>query len=138
MPRAEAIVGIQTVTTYSSEGRISAVDPSARTVTIAFPNGVTRTHSVSAAVANFNATRIGDVVAVGFEDKLTFVLSGPNTVTPRNRDTTVADAGALGRQVAGIGAGQSIANWWVVGVDPAASTMSLVSPQGGAVQTFKV
>jgi len=138
LAQGQAIVGIQTVTTYSSEGRISAVDPNARTVTITFPNGATRTHNVSPSVVNFSATRIGDVVSVGFEDRLTFVLSGPNTKTPRDRDATIAAAGSVGQSVAGVGATQSIANWWVVGVDPAASTLSLVNPQGGAVQVFKV
>ena len=75
--QGQPIVGIQTVTTYSSDGRITAVDPTARTVTVTFSNGATRTHTVSPAVASFSATRIGDTVSLGFEDKLTFVLSGP-------------------------------------------------------------
>src|SRR5579864_521107 len=74
--QGQPIVGIQTVTTYSSDGRISAVDPSARTVTVTFPDGATRTHTVSPAVANFSATRVGDAVSVDLEDHLTFVLSG--------------------------------------------------------------
>jgi hypothetical protein len=52
------IVGIQTVTTYSSDGRITAVDPNARTVTVTFPNGATRTHNASPAVANFSDFRV--------------------------------------------------------------------------------
>jgi hypothetical protein len=95
--QGQAIVGIQTVTTYSSEGRISSVDPNARTVTIIFPDGATRTHNVSPAVANFGSTRIGDTVSVGFEDKLTFVLSGPGTKTPRDRDTTLTAATSAAR-----------------------------------------
>jgi hypothetical protein len=136
--QGQPIVGIQTVTTYYSDGRISAVDPAARTVTVTFPNGATRTHTVSPAVANFSATRIGDTVSVGFEDKLTFVLSGPNTRTPRDRDMSVAAAASAGQRVTGVGASQSVANWWVVGVDPNAGTLTLVDPDSGPVRTFKV
>ena len=138
LAQGQPIVGIQTVTTYFSDGRISAVDPNARTVTVAFPNGATRTHNVSPAVANFSAARIGDTVSVGFEDKLTFVLSGPRTRTPRERDMSVAAAAAAGQRVTGVGASQSIANWWVVGVDPNAGTLTLVDPDSGPVRTFKV
>jgi len=136
--QGQPIVGIQTVTAYFSDVRISAVDPNARTVTIAFPDGATRTHNVSPAVATFSATRIGDAVSVGFEDRLTFVLSGPNTATPRDRNAAVAGARAAGSTVVGAGAAQTVANWWVVGVDPGASTLTLVNPNGGPVRTFKV
>ena len=35
----QATVGIQTVTTYSADARITAVDLAARTVSLAFTNG---------------------------------------------------------------------------------------------------
>ncbi|CAN5713453.1 hypothetical protein BH11PSE3_BH11PSE3_26290 [soil metagenome] len=137
--QGQPIVGMQTVTTYSSEGRITAVDTKARTVTITFPNGATRTHDVSPTVANFSATRMNDSVAVGFEDKLTFVLSGPNTAVPRTRDdSAVAVTSTGGQNVTGIGAAQSIDTWWVVAVDPARGALSLVNPGGGAVRTYLV
>lgn len=134
----QAIVGIQTVTTYSADARITAVDPNARTVTVTFPDGATRTHSVSPAVANFSATRIGDMVSIGFEDRLTFVLSGPNTATPRPRDVSVAAGASMGQSAGGVAASKTIANWWVVGVDPAAGKISLVNPGGGPVRTYNV
>src|ERR1700744_6610619 len=64
----QAIVGLQTVTTYSSDVRITAVDANARTLTVTYPDGATRTHTVSPSVANFGATRIGDTVSVTLED----------------------------------------------------------------------
>jgi hypothetical protein len=138
MAQGQPIVGIQTVITYSSEGRIAAVDPSARKVTVSFPNGATRTHDVSPAVANFSATRIGDAVSVGFEDRLTFVLSGPNTPTPRNSDRGGAAAVSEGRSVTGVGAANTVENWVVVGVDPNAGTLTLVDPNSGPVRTYIV
>ena len=135
----QATVGIQTVTTYSADARITAVDPAARTVSLAFTNGATATRTVSQAVADFGARKVGDMVSVGFEDRLTFVLSGPNVATPRERDTGVtAAASATGMGAAGVSASEAIANWWVVGVDPAANTISLINPAGGAVRTYNV
>jgi hypothetical protein len=99
--QGQPVVGIQTVTTYYSDGRITAVDPTARTVTVTFPNGATRTHNVSPAVANFSATRIGDTVTVGFEDRLTFVLSGSNSSLPRESNDVAAGAITRGQRVTG-------------------------------------
>jgi hypothetical protein len=134
----QATVGISTVTTYSADARITAVDPSTRTVSLAFTNGATATRTVSPAVADFSARRVGDMVSVGFEDKLTFVLSGPNVATPRDRDTSVTAAASTGQSAAGVSASEAIANWWVVGVNPAAGTISLVNPAGGEVRTYNV
>jgi hypothetical protein len=134
----QAIVGIQTVTTYSADARITAVDPSARTVTVTYPDGAVRTHSVSPAVANFGATRIGDTVTIAFEDRLTFVLSGRNTPTPSNRDVSAIAATASGQNVTGVSASQAVGTWWVVGVDPAANSITLVNPNSGPVRTYSV
>lgn len=136
--QGQPVVGIQTITSYYSDGRITAVDPTARTVTVTFPNGATRTHNVSPTVANFSATRIGDTVTVGFEDRLTFVLSGSNSSMPRESNDVAAGAITRGQRVAGIGAAETIRNWWVVGVDPTAGTLTLVDPSSGPLRTFKV
>ena len=136
--QGQAIVGIQTVTTYSADARITAVDPNARTVSLAFANGATATRQVSPSVANFAQTKVGDMVSLAFEDRLTFVLSGPNTPTPRDRDSNVAIAARAGGSVGGASAGQAVANWWVTAVNPSAGTISLVPPGGGEVRTYNV
>ena len=129
--QGQPVVGISTVTTYSADARITAVDPAARTVSLAFTNGATAVRPVSPQVANFAQTKTGDMVSLAFEDRLTFVLSGPNTKTPGNRDTTVAVAAGTGTGVAGVAAGQAVATWWVTAVNPTAGTISLVNPAGG-------
>ena len=137
--QGQPIVGISTVTTYSADARITAVDANARTVSLAFTNGATAVRQVSPSVANFAQTKVGDNVSLAFEDRLTFVLSGPNTRTPRDRDTTVTVAtGGGGTGVAGASAGQAVANWWVTGVNPSAGTISLINPGGGEVRTYNV
>jgi hypothetical protein len=134
----QAIVGIQTVTTYNADVRITAVDPNARTVTVTYPDGAQRTVNVGPGVANFSATRVGDNVTINFEDRRTFVLSGRNTPVPKPRDTSLTAAAAIGQSLAGVSASKSITNWWVVSVDPAGNTITLVSPGGGPVRTFNV
>ena len=134
----QAIVGIQTATNYSVDVRITAVDQANRTVTVTYPDGSIRTHTVSPAAANFGATRIGDSVTINLEDRMTFVLSGRKTPTPPNRDVTVAAASSSGQALTGVAASQAIGTWWVVGVDPAANTITLVNPGSGPVRTYNV
>lgn len=134
----QAIVGLQTVTTYSADVRITAVDPAARTVTVTYPDGAVRTHNVSPAVANFGAARIGDMVSIAFEDRLSFVLSDRKTPTPPNRDVSVVGTASAGQNLTGVSASQAVGTWWVVGVNPAASTITLVNPGSGPVRTYNV
>ncbi len=138
LAQTKPIVGISTVTTYYADARITAVDPTARTVTFAYANGAVATRKVSPSLTNFNASKVGDMVSVGFEDRLTFVLSGPNAKTPRDRDMSVTAAASAGQSAAGVSDDQAVANWWVVGVDPAAGKISVVNPAGGPVRTYSV
>lgn len=68
----------------------------------------------------------------------TFVLSGPGVQTPAAGGTSAGIAVQAGQTVAGARASQSVANWVVVGVDPAANTIALVNPGGGEVRTYSV
>ena len=132
------IVGISTVTTYSVDGRITAIDPATRMVTLTLPSGATVNRKMSDAVQNAGVIKVGDDVFVGYEEKLSFVLSGPNARPPGDRDNSVV-VGASGPQAAaGAAANQMVANWWVVGVDASAGTLSLVNPAGGQVRTYNV
>lgn len=136
--QGQPIVGIESTTTYAVEGRIAAVDPAARTITLTSAAGESRTLTVNPTAANFANTRVGDNVSLIVEDKRTFVLSGPNTQTPSSNDTTVAAGVRMGQSTAGAVVSNSVNNWWVTAVNPAANTISLVNPNGGAVRTFSV
>jgi hypothetical protein len=136
---SQPIVGIATTATYSVDARITAVDAAARTVTLANTNGTTTVRKVSPSVANFAQARVGDMVSLGMEDKLTFVLSRPNAQVPSARDVSATVvAGGSGGGLAGATAQQSIGNWWVTGVDTQANTISVVAPGGGEVRTYNV
>lgn len=134
----QAVVGIQSTTHYSLDGRIAAVDANARTVTVTSADGASRMLSVSPMAANIASTKVGDNVVLGVEDTRSFVLSGRNTPTPAPGAVSAAGAVETSQGVAGARASNSIANWWVVSVDPAANTITLVNPGGGEVRTYNV
>ncbi len=133
--QGQPIVGISTVTTYSIDATITAIDPAKRTVTFTGPAGRSLTSTVSSGV-KMDTSKVGDRVSASFEDKLTFVLSGPNARTPRDRDVSVTAAASSDNRAAGVKAEQTVANWWVTGVNPSAGTISVVNPSGGEVQTY--
>jgi hypothetical protein len=134
----QATVGIQTTTRYSLEGRIAAVDTNARTITITSAEGTQRLLNVSPTAANITSTKVGDNVVVGIEDTRTFVLSRPGVQTPAPGAGTAVGAVETRQGVAGASISESVANWVVVGVDPAANTITLVNPGGGEVRTYNV
>jgi len=137
-PGTTPIVGLSTVTTYSVDGRVTAIDPTTRMVTLTLISGATVSHKVGEAVQNLGVVKVGDQVFVGYEEKLSFVLSGPNARPPRDRDNSVVVGASGPRAEAGVAASQTVANWWVVGVDASAGTLSLVNPAGGQVRTYNV
>jgi len=135
--QGQPIVGISTVITYSIDATISAIDPAKRTVTFTGPAGRSLTSKVGDGV-KMDTGKVGERVSVAFEDRLTFVLSGPNATTPRDRDVNVTAAASTGTRAAGVMADQTVANWWVTGVDTSANTISVVNPSGGEVRTYSV
>lgn len=135
--QSQPIVGISTVTTYSIDATITAIDPAKRTVTFTGPAGRSLTANVSPGI-KMDTSKVGDLVSAAFENRLTFVLSGPNATTPRDRDLSVTAAASTGTRTAGVRADQTVANWWVTGVNASAGTISVVNPAGGEVQTYNV
>ena len=135
--QGQPIVGISTVVTYSIDATISAIDPVKRTVTFTGPAGRSLTSNVGPGV-KMDTSKVGARVSVAYEERLSFVLSGPNTATPGSRDLNVAAAASTGTRAAGVMADQTVANWWVTGVDTTANTISLVNPNGGEVRTYSV
>ena len=136
--QGQATVGIQTTTHYTIAGRIAAVDTNARTLTITSADGTQRMLNVSPMAANITSTKVGDNVEVAVEDTRTFVLSSPGVKTPGAGAASAAIAVETSQGVAGARVSQSIGNWTVVSVNPAANTITLVNPGGGEVRTYDV
>jgi hypothetical protein len=134
----QATVGIQTTTRYTLEGRVEAVDTGARTITLTSADGTRRMLNVSPLAANIASTKIGDNVVLAVEDTRTFVLSSPGVQTPAAGASSATAALANNQAAVGARLSNSIANWVVVGVDPAANTITLVNPSGGEVRTYNV
>lgn len=135
--QSQPIVGISTVTTYSVDATITAIDPANRTITFTGPAGRSLTHKVSEGV-KMDTSKVGDLVSIAFEDRLSFVLAGPDATTPRDRNLSVVAGAAGNNRAAGVVADQSVATWWVTAVDPNAGKISVVNPGGGEVRTYNV
>lgn len=135
--QSQPIVGISTVTTYSIDATITAIDPAKRTITFTGPAGRSLTHRVSDGV-KMDTSKVGDMVSIAFEDKLSFVLAGPHARTPRDRNLNVVAGAAGNNRAAGVMADQAVATWWVTAVDPSAGKISVVIPGGGEVRTYNV
>ena len=63
---------------------------------------------------------------------------GAGGATPPAGGASAAIAVDSSRGAAGARMSNTIANWTVVGVDPAANTITLVNPGGGEVRTYDV
>ena len=105
----QPIVGISTVTTYSIDATITTIDTTKRTITFTGPAGRSLTRNVGQGV-NMTTSKVGDVVSIAFEDKLSFVVSGPNAKTPGDREPNVTTTAGGNRDAAGVMADQPVAN----------------------------
>jgi hypothetical protein len=134
VPGHRPIVGTSTMKTRTETVTVVAVDPSARTVTLASSNGTSVTRKVSDSVQNLDQVKVGDTVVVSYQDQQSFVLSQPNEKAPPSRDVTVA----LPKNQHGAEETVDVFTYYVVNADPAANTITLVNPRSGPDVTFKV
>jgi len=132
------VTGISSVSTYSGTARITAVSPTTRMMSLAFPDGRTASYKVGDAVQNLGQVSVGDTIEGAYEERLSFVLSGPDTAAPRDREVLAAARAVPGQMPAGGVARQTVVSWTVVRTDVAANSISLVDPGGGQIRTFDV
>jgi hypothetical protein len=137
-PGTAPIVGLTTTTTATDTAKVTALDLTTRTVTVAFPDGTTSTGKAGDAVQNLAQVKVGDTVVAAYQERLSFVLSAPNATTPSNRDTVGAIGAAPGQKPAGILASQALRTYYVVAVNPGVNTISIVKPSGGQIRTVGV
>jgi hypothetical protein len=132
------VTGITMATKKVAEGRVTAVDLKARTVTVMLSNGRSVSGKVSEGVGGLDLVKAGDHVEATLEERLSFVLSAPGTATPTNRAIGGLATSRADEMPAGYMATYAVSTWMVVGTDVANNTISLVAPAGGQVLTFAV
>jgi hypothetical protein len=113
------------------QGTVTAVDHTARTVTIRGTQGNIVTLDVPLSVARFDQVKVGDTITAAYYDRVNVRLKDPGeaavdrTVEP----TTTTTAGALpGATIAK----QRVATATVTGWDPATRTISFTGPRGAS------
>ena len=135
VPGDQPIVGISLESSTPIVANVAGVDPSGGTVTLTLAGGTTETRKVSSLV-NLGQLKVGDVVNVTYKERLTFIVSEPNAKTPPGYQAVAEVAVEHPRWTIGAAAARDVRNFYVVAVDPAAGTISMVDPNGGAVHTF--
>jgi hypothetical protein len=137
VPGNQPIVGISLESSIPIVAKIAGIDPNGGTETLTLANATTETRKVGS-VVNLQGLRVGDEVNVTYKERLTFVASEPNAKTPPGQEIVAVAAMEHPQWTIGAAEAQDIRNFYVVAVDPAAKTISLVNPNGGAVHTFTV
>lgn len=108
---------------------ITAIDKTAREVTLKGPQGNEVTLTAGPAVKNFDAMKVGDQVKAEYVEALTLELKkGGGLIVQRTEKAGVAGA-KPGERPAAAGGRQITIVADVIGVDPAKQTIALKGPQ---------
>jgi hypothetical protein len=137
-PGDQPIVGISLESTQPIVAKVVALDPAGQTVTLASADGTTQTRRLDSLVPDLGRLKVGDTVLVWYKERLSFVASEPNAATPPAQALRAGVAVHEPAVAVGAVTARAIRNYYVVGVDPAARTISIVDADGGAVRTFSV
>jgi hypothetical protein len=138
VPGNQPLVGVSLESTTPIVAKVAGIDPNGDTVTLALSDGTTVTRKVSSVVRNLGQLKPGDMVAVTYKERLTFIASEPNAEPPTGPQVMAAVAVHHPQGTVGAAAAQNVRNYYVIAADPTAKTISVVDSNGGAVRTFTV
>jgi hypothetical protein len=140
MAQASGMAGVGETETTTVRATVKAVDMNTRTVILVGPQGETKTLKVGDQVRNLAQAKPGDTVVARYYEAVAYVLSPPGTKVPEDVLAAAAARAAPGEMPAGGVATRLTVTGLVVGVNPAAHTISLVDPPpaGGEVRTLTV
>jgi len=124
--------------TVTIKATVKAVDQANRTVTLVGPSGETKTLKVGPAVQNLPQVKPGDIVVAHYVDSIAYVVAPAGTKTPEDMLALAAARAVPGQLPAGAVEGKVVLTGLVVGVNPAAHSISLVNPDGGEIRTLDV
>jgi hypothetical protein len=138
--QASGMAGVGETETVSVRATVKAVDMKTRTVTLVGPQGETKTLKVGEQVKNLAQVKPGDTVVARYYDSVAYVIAPPGTKLPEDTLAAAAARAVPGEMPAGGVAEKIIVTGLVVGVNPAAHTISLVNPPpaGGEIRTLTV
>ena len=117
--------------TFAVAGRIHAIDPAARTLTIAPSSGQPVALNAPAGIS-LDGISSGDHVSAHYSRTVTFVVGTPDASTPRATETV----GQMARTPGGIGAGASVIVGRVIKVD-GPGAFDIVNVNGGGEYTVR-
>ena len=118
---------------FATKGKVEAIDPGARTVTIA-PGSVAPMPMVVASGVDLGGISAGDTVSAHYSRSVTFVVGSPDVAPP---PATSASVGQVAQTPGGIGTGGATITGRVVKLD-GRSSFDVVNPAGGGVYTIQV
>ncbi len=136
-PSDTPVTGLSTMTSSTGEAKVTAVDQRTRMLTLTTADGRSVTHKVSDGVQNFGRVKVGDTIVIWYEERTSYVLSGPNTKIPGDREATAVRPANVGKP-AGAMMRQEVGSYTVVGTDVQANTIRLVEVSGGEIRTYNV
>jgi hypothetical protein len=117
--------------TFAVAGKIHAIDPAARTLTIAPSSGQPVALTAPAGIS-LEGISAGDHVSAHYTRTVTFVVGTPDAATPRATETV----GQMARTPGGIGAGASVIVGRVIKVD-GPGAFDIVNVNGGGEYTVR-
>jgi len=136
--QAAGMAGVGETETATVRATVKAVDMASRTVTLVGPQGEIKTLKVGPEVQNFAQVKAGDIVVVRYRESVAYIIAPPGTKTPEDLLALAAAQAAPGEMPAAAAASKIVVTGLVVGVSPAAKTISVVNPDGGEVHTLNV
>jgi hypothetical protein len=136
--QASGMAGGGEMETVTIRATVKAVDMKTRTVTVVGPQGEIKTRKVGEQVQNLAQVKAGDTVVARYYESVAYVIAPPGTKLPEDALALAAARAAPGQMPAGGVAEKIVVTGLVVGVNPAAHTLSLVDPAGGEVRTIAV
>lgn len=138
--RAQAadMAGIGETETISVRATVKSVDMSTRTVTLTGAQGETIALKAGDQVQNLAQVKPGNTVIARYQAAVAYVLAPPGTKLPEDSLTVAAGRATPGQMPAGAVGGKLVVTGLVVGLNPAAHTIQLVDPAGGAIRTIDV
>jgi hypothetical protein len=118
--------------------RVKAIDLKTRKVTLVGPQGNTFSVIAGEEVRNLGQIKPGDTVVTRYHASVVYVLAPAGTQLPQDTLDVAGGRAAPGEKPAGAAGAKLVVTGLVVGVDPAANTVSVVDRSGGAVRTIHV